>query len=157
MSPTPAPVQIRPVTTRAERAAFIAVARRVYRDYPNWVPPMDVDVAKQIDPQRGAFFRHSTAVFYVAWRGPIAVGRIAAMRNERHLAAQADGAGFFGFFECEDNDATAAALLAVAESWLHSQGLAVARGPANFSIYDEAGVLVEGPPPPHPIDLLPSQ
>ncbi len=66
------------------------------------------------------------------------------MHNVRHLAAHADGAGFFGFFECEDDAATAAALLGTAETWLLSRGLTVARGPANFSIQDEAGVLLDG-------------
>jgi GNAT superfamily N-acetyltransferase len=72
------------------------------------------------------------------------VGRIAALHNTRHLAAHGDGAGFFGFFECEDDGATAGALLAAAETWLRGRGLAVARGPANFSVQDEAGVLLDG-------------
>ncbi len=137
-------LEITPVQTGAERREFIALARRIYRDQPQWVPPMDIDIAKQIDPACGPFFKHSTAAFFLARRDGLAIGRIAAIRNERHLAAHADGAGFFGFFECEDNLATATALLTTAEAWLSAAGLAVARGPANFSIQDEAGALVEG-------------
>jgi GNAT superfamily N-acetyltransferase len=138
------PLEISPVQSSAARREFIALARRIYRDHPQWVPPMDIDIAKQIDPARGPFFKHSTAAFFIARRDGCAVGRIAAMRNERHLAAHPDGAGFFGFFECEDDPAAARALLARAEDWLRDAGLAVARGPANFSIQDEAGALMEG-------------
>lgn len=132
------------VQSSADRREFIALARRIYRDYPQWVPPMDIDIAKQIDPARGPFFKHSKAAFFLARRDGRAVGRIAAMRNERHLAAHADGAGFFGFFECENDPVVASALLAAAAKWLREHGLTVARGPANFSIQDEAGALVEG-------------
>ena len=132
------------VRGRADRAEFLAVARWVYRDRPRWVPPLEADLARQIDPARGDFFRHSRAEFFLARRGGRAVGRIAAMRNERHLAAHADGVGFFGFFECEDDAGTAAALLRAAEGWLRAEGLVSALGPANFSIQDEAGVLTEG-------------
>ena len=67
-----------------------------------------------------------------------------ALHNTRHLAVHADGAGFYGFFECENDTATAVALLRTAEGWLRERGLKIARGPANFSIQDEAGVLLDG-------------
>lgn len=115
-----------------------------YKDLPAWVPPMIFDVRGQIDPGKGDFFKHSTGEFFIAWRGGRVAGRIAAFHNTRHLAAHADGAGFFGFFECEDDPQTARALLGAAEAWLLSRGLTVSRGPANFSIQDEAGVLLDG-------------
>ncbi|TSJ79026.1 N-acetyltransferase [Rariglobus hedericola] len=117
---------------------------RFYRGNTAWVPPMLFDVRTQTDPKRGEFFKHSQAEFFLARRGDDVVGRIAAMHNQRHLDAHADGAGFFGFFECEDNAETARALLETAEAWLRGRGLTVARGPANFSIQDEAGVLLDG-------------
>lgn len=137
-------VQVRPVRTRREREIFLRLPERFYRDLPAWVPPMYFDVRRQIDPQRGPYFKESAGVFFLARRGGEAVGRIAALHNRAHLAAHADGAGFFGFFECEDRPATALALLRTAEDWLRARGLAVARGPANFSIQDEAGVLLDG-------------
>ena len=137
-------VRVEPVRSRSEREAFLKLPWRFYRDQPAWVPPMLFDVRRQIDPRRGDFFRHSAGEFFLAWRGREIVGRIAAFHNRPHLAAHADGAGFFGFFESENNPATAAALLAVAEDWLRGRGLGRSRGPANFSIQDEAGVLLDG-------------
>lgn len=137
-------VRIVPVRDRRGREVFLRLPARFYRDHPAWVPPLYADVGKQLDPRQGEFFKHSAGQFFLAWRGPEIVGRIAALHNTRHLAAHDDGAGFFGFFECEDDPATAAALLRTAEDWLRQRGLKVARGPANFSIQDEAGVLLDG-------------
>ncbi len=137
-------LRIVPVRDRAAREIFLRLPARFYRGLPAWVPPLLEDVRPQLDPAKGDFFKHSTGEFYLAWRGDEPVGRIAALHNRRHLAAHADGAGFFGFFECEDDPATAAALLGAAEAWLRAEGLKVARGPVNFSIQDEAGVMLDG-------------
>jgi hypothetical protein len=137
-------VRVEPVRSRREREIFLRLPAKFYRDLPAWVPPMLYDVRRQLDPRHGDYFQHSEGEFFLARRAGEIVGRIAALHNRRHLAAHADGAGFFGFFECEDQPATAAALLRTAEAWLRSRGLTVARGPANFSIQEETGVLLDG-------------
>jgi hypothetical protein len=137
-------VQVLAVREAREREVFLRLPARFYRDYPAWVPPLLFDVRGQLDPRRGDFFKHSTGEFFLARRGREVVGRVAALHNTRHLAAHGDGAGFIGFFECENDLGTAAALLSAAEQWLRARGLTVARGPANFSIQDEAGVLLDG-------------
>ncbi|MCC6415172.1 MAG: N-acetyltransferase [Opitutaceae bacterium] len=137
-------MRIAPVRDRREREIFLRLPSRFYRGLSAWVPPLLADLRPQLDPVKGEFFKHSAGELFLAYRGGEAVGRIAALHNTRHLAAHDDGAGFFGFFECEDAPATAAALLAAAEDWLRGRGLRVARGPANFSIQDEAGVLLDG-------------
>ena len=138
------PVQIRALRGPEDREVFLKLPWDFYHDLPAWVPPMIFDVRGQIDPKKGDFFKHSTGEFFLAWRRNKAVGRIGAFRDTKHLAAHADGAGFFGFFECEDNAETARRLLSAAEEWLRGAGLTTMRGPANFSIQDEAGILLDG-------------
>jgi len=137
-------VMVTPVVGRQEKEIFLKLPWQFYRGNKAWVPPMLFDVRAMTDPKRGDFFKHSDGEFFLARRGDEVVGRIAALHNRKHLEAHADGAGFFGFFECEDNVDTARALLTTAERWLRGRGLTVARGPANFSIQDEAGVLLDG-------------
>ncbi|AKC83733.1 hypothetical protein IMCC26134_14840 [Verrucomicrobia bacterium IMCC26134] len=132
------------VRGRREKEIFLKLPWRFYRGNPVWVPPMLFDVRAMTDPKRGDFFKHSDGEFFLARRGGEVVGRIAALHNRKHLEAHPDGAGFFGFFECEDSLETSGALLIAAEEWLRGRGLKVARGPANFSIQDEAGVLLDG-------------
>ncbi|MET0262697.1 MAG: hypothetical protein ABW223_07350 [Rariglobus sp.] len=139
-----APVVIRPVRGKREKEVFLKLPWRVLGDNPAWVPPMLFDVRRQTAPGKGDFFKHSEGAFFLAWRGAEAVGRVAALHNRKHLDVHADGAGFFGFFDCEDNQETAQALLTTAEQWLHARGLTTSRGPANFSIQDEAGVVIDG-------------
>jgi GNAT superfamily N-acetyltransferase len=137
-------VRIEPVRTRKAREVFLRLPWKFYQGNAAWVPPLLFDVRPQLDPARGDFFRHSDGAFFLAYRGGEAVGRIAALHNRKHIEAHGDGAGFFGFFECEEDAETAAALLAAAEDWLRGRGLETVRGPANFSIQDEAGVLLDG-------------
>ncbi len=160
---------VSPVRTHRDRRAFLRFPWRVYRDFPQWVPPTLSHQRREIDPRRGPFFTDgfgSTAEFFLARRDGEIVGRIAAIRNERHLTRHQDGVGFFGFFESLDDPGVAHALLAEAERWLRERGLTVARGPTSFTLNDAAGItilgtnvrpsLLSGYTPPHYADLLTS-
>lgn len=72
------------------------------------------------------------------------LGRIAAIHNRAHNEAHEDTVGFFGFFECVNDDAVAQALFETAGTWLKKRGLTAMRGPASFSTNDECGLLVDG-------------
>ena len=50
------------------------------------------------------------------------VGRIAAIHDRLHEATHRDGAGFFGFFESEDDPEVAGALLDAAAAYLRTRG-----------------------------------
>lgn len=158
-------VHVTPVRTKADRNAFVDLPFRLYAGDPNWVPPLKRDIHELIDPKRHPFHQHAQVELFLARDdGGRVVGRIAATRNDLYLQHHPDGAGFFGFFECERDPAIATALLDTAADWLAGQGLRVMRGPASFSLNEEAGLLVrgfDGPPvimmsynPPWYADLL---
>jgi GNAT superfamily N-acetyltransferase len=138
------PVEIRRVTTRAERAAFVRMAWRIYAQDPLWVPPLIGDQMEFIDPARGVFFRHGEAELFLAYRGDRPVGRISAHVNRRHDERFGGAKGFIGFFECEEDPGTAGWLFNAAENWLRSRGRTEAEGPMSFGVYDELGILVDG-------------
>jgi hypothetical protein len=71
-------VEIRPVTTRRELSMFIKLPWRLYRDEPNWVAPLLMDVKKRLDRQKNPFFRHAEARYFLAYRDGRPVGRISA-------------------------------------------------------------------------------
>src|SRR4030095_6719983 len=93
---------------------------------------------------KNPFFEHADAEYLLAERSGRVVGRIAAIHNRLHNQTHGDRVGFFGFFESEDNQAVAEALLDAAAAWLRARGLNTIRGPASFSVNDECGVLVKG-------------
>jgi hypothetical protein len=77
------------------------------------------------------------------------VGRISAHLDHRYNRFHSqpgtpDTTGFFGFFECEQDPAAAAALVDAAEAWLAEHGSTQMLGPASFTFLDEAGLLVDG-------------
>lgn len=145
MPSTTSEVTVHPVTSRADRKRFIDFPYTFYQDYPHWVPPLRQDVKKTLDPGKNAFFEHGTIQLFLAEDASGAVvGRIAGIVNGMHLQKYEDGNGFFGFFECVDDYAVAEALLNAATAWLRKQGLTGVRGPANPSLNDTAGLLVDG-------------
>jgi GNAT superfamily N-acetyltransferase len=137
--------RVEPVGTRSDRRAFVELPHRLYRDDPYWVPMLNRDVAEMLDRSRHPFHRHSKAEFFLARDGSGTVrGRIAAIRNQRHIDFHQEPVGFFGFFECERNSDLSGALLDAAATWLRAEKLEVMRGPASFSSNEEFGLLVEG-------------
>jgi GNAT superfamily N-acetyltransferase len=111
---------------------------------PLWVPPLRRDVATLLSRSKNPFFEHAEAEYFLAEREGEVVGRIGAIANRLHNETHHDRVGFFGFFECVDDQAVADALFAAAAEWLRSHGFDTVRGPASFSVNDECGLLVDG-------------
>lgn len=133
-----------PVETDTQLEAFINLAWRFQAKDPYWVPPTRSYHAKVLDKAKGPFFEYGEAQYFLALRGGEPVGRITAHVNRLHDERYHDATGFFGFFECENDTSTAAALFEEAASWLRQKGRKRIRGPLSFGIYDEVGLLVEG-------------
>ena len=139
---------IRPVTTKADRKAFVDLPFRLYANDPNWVPPLKDEVHGLINPAKNPWFEHGEAQLFLAERGGRVVGRISAHIDQLALAQPPEqgmgpGTGFWGFLEAED-EGTADALLRTAEDWLRRKGMTKSMGPFSFSYWDEVGLLVEG-------------
>ena len=134
---------IRPVETKADRKAFVDFAWQVYKDDPNWVPPLKDEVHGLLDAGRNPWFEHGKARLWLADRGGRVVGRISAQVDELVLEHMGPGIGQWGMFDSLEEEA-ARALIAVAEDWLRSQGMTRALGPISISIWDEPGLLIKG-------------
>jgi GNAT superfamily N-acetyltransferase len=147
-------VEIRPVTGRRELRTFIKLPWRLYRDEPNWVPPLLMDVKKRLDRKQNPFFEHAEAEYFLAWRDGRPVGRISAHIDRTFNSFQENEWGLFGFFECEDDVEAARALLDAAADWLRARGRDRMVGPMDFTTNDEIGLLIGGHEYP-PIILCP--
>jgi hypothetical protein len=104
-------VEIRPVAGRRDLRRFIRLPVALYRNEPRWIPPLLSDMHKRLDRQHNPFFAHAEAEFFLAWRDGEPVGRISAHIDHRFNEFQDNQWGLFGFFECEDSQPTAHALL----------------------------------------------
>jgi len=137
-------LEIRPVASKRELNAFIELPWRLYRNEPNWVPPLRFERRQFLDRRRNPFFEHAEAEYFLAWRDGHPVGRITAQVDRNLNEFQSNSWGLFGFFECEQDPEVARALLDAAEAWLRARGRDRMVGPMNFTTNDECGVLVEG-------------
>jgi GNAT superfamily N-acetyltransferase len=103
-----------------------------------------MDVRTMLNRKKNPFFHRAEAEYFLAERGGTVVGRTAAIHNRAHNDFHDDHVGFFGFFECENDQQVANALFEAAATWLRAHGLDTMRGPASFSTNDECGLLVDG-------------
>jgi GNAT superfamily N-acetyltransferase len=137
-------LEIKVLSQPARSADFIGMPWRVNTGDQDFVPPLRMAVRKLLGRDY-AFFNHGDAAFFIAYKGGEPVGRIAAIENKLHARTYNDGVGFFGFFECEDDEEVCKALLSRAANWLADRGYSRVRGPLNYSLNDEnPGVLVDG-------------
>ena len=132
------------VNKRAERKRFIKSQWAFYKNDPKWVPPLIAEKLGDMDPSKNPFYKHSEIQLFLAERNGKTAGRIAAIVNYNHNKTHNDKLGFFGYFECEDNQETADKLFDEAAKWLRTKGMDTMRGPENPSMNDEIGLLIDG-------------
>lgn len=136
-------VEVRELSQGAKLQDFLGVVDYIYRDDPHYVRPLDLEVKSRLS-RSNPFFEHAEAAFFVAYRNGWCVGRCSAQIDHEHLQRHRDDAGFFGFFDTDNDPDVAKALLAAASRWLSDRGMKKIRGPFSLNINDETGCLVEG-------------
>ncbi len=147
-------VQVRPVASRRDMNTFTKLPWALYRNEPNWVAPLLLDVKKRLDRERNPFFAHAEAEYFLAFRDGRAVGRVSAHLDRNLNEFQDNDWGLFGWFECERDPEAARALLDAAQTWLRARGRGTMVGPMDFTTNDECGLLIQGHERP-PIILCP--
>jgi len=123
---------------------FVDLPYRLYKDCPQWVPPLFLDAYLPLNRKKHPFFEHSEADFFLAVRDGEVVGRICAANNklfnEYHKTRKAH---FYGFESIDDLD-VARGLFAAVTDWAKERGLDTVIGPKGLSPFDGYGILVEG-------------
>jgi GNAT superfamily N-acetyltransferase len=137
-------VVVRPVKSWRDRTRFIDLAWTLYRDDPNWIPPLRLNQKELLNFRRHPFYENGEIQTFLASRGGQLVGRIAAIINHEHNRRYQEHRGFFGFFESIDDQEVANELFNTARDWLTARGMHAIRGPANPSMNYECGLLIDG-------------
>jgi hypothetical protein len=122
---------------------FLKVSYRIYRDDPNWVAPLLMDL-KKVFTDANPLFEHAVMQLWIATRSGQDVGRIAGIIDRNHNHVSKDPAAFFGFFESVDDPAVSRRLFETVSGWTRQAGLQRLLGPMNPTTNDECGLLVEG-------------
>jgi hypothetical protein len=136
--------EIEEVVGRSDLNRFIKLPWQIYKDDPNWVPPLLVDRKEFFSHTKNPFFKHAETKLFLARRGPELLGRIACCINHAHNEFHQVKVGFFGFFESVPDYDVAYRLLKTAMIHLKRAGMESMRGPLSFSTNHEVGLLVDG-------------
>lgn len=130
---------------------FLRLPFSLYRDIPQWVPPLQMDERLRLNPKRFPFYKHSHASFFLAYKrsspadeGTRPIGRLAVLDNHRYNEFNKTKTAFFYLFECENNLEAATTLFDAGFHWARSRGLDKIVGPKGFTPLDGFGLLVKG-------------
>ncbi len=133
-----------PVETRSDKQAFLNLECEIYRDDPNWVPPLWLIRKELVGFKHHPFYDDAEGQAFLVRRGDRVIGRIVAIVNHAHNRHYKEKRGFFGFFECHDDVEASHELFATATAWLRDRGMTDVRGPVNPSLNYDCGLLIDG-------------
>ena len=117
-------VEIVTVDNKSALKQFVELPYTLYRNDPHWVPPLRIAVKELLDKAKHPFYANAETELYLAKRDGKVVGRVAAILDKAHNRFHEEKAGFFGFFECVNDQAVADALLRRGPAVGHREGRA---------------------------------
>jgi hypothetical protein len=123
---------------------FVEFYYELYKDCPQWVPPLFMDSYLPLNRKKHPFFEFSEADFFVAVREGKVVGRICAGVNKPFNNYHKTRKAQFYFFDCLDDFEVARALFEAVFAWARERGLDSVVGPKGLSPFDGYGIQVEG-------------
>lgn len=129
-------------TDRKQVDRWIQFPFALYRDTPQWVPPLVHTMRKNLTGEH-PFYQHSTAEFFTVESEGQILARVGAMHNVHHNAHKGLDAALFGFFEAVDDSQAVNTLFEHIFDWARQRGLNLMLGPRGL-MGGEGSVLIEG-------------
>ena len=137
-------IEIVEVTSRQQYRAFFQFPFELYRNCPQWVPPITKEEMDIFDPQKNAVFEHAMARLFLAKKKGKVVGRIAAMINWVEIEELKKTKVRFGWYDTIDDLEVSQKLIEAVEAVAIAEGMTYIEGPMGFSNMDKAGLLIHG-------------
>ena len=136
-------IEVNQVKSRRDKKLFLKLPWQLYRDDPNWIPPLRTMQRELLNYKPHPFYKHAEIATFLAFQNGEPCGRVAAIDNRAHNQAHPnEQRGFVGFFECIDDQQVANQLLGAVRDWFAQRGQVNLRGPTNPSLNYECGMLI---------------
>jgi hypothetical protein len=129
---------------KSDKKRFVDFDFEIYKEYPLWVAPLRMDINERLNPKKHPFYLNGQIHCFVALKNGKIAGRIAAIDNNKYNEFHSSKVGFFGFFECINDQEVASALFNKVTEWHQSQQNNILHGPVNPSTNYESGLLIDG-------------
>src|SRR5512133_795886 len=95
------------VISKKDKRKFIDFPKRLYKDDPNWICPLDNSIENLFNPSKNHSFKRGEAIRWILLdnSGEV-IGRVAAFTDSQRSKAYRQPTGGMGYFEVvEDKDA----------------------------------------------------
>ncbi|KPP95193.1 MAG: hypothetical protein HLUCCA01_04725 [Bacteroidetes bacterium HLUCCA01] len=132
------------VSSKEDVRNFLEFPYSLYQNSEQWVPHLRLLIKDLIDIKKNPFYKQADTAMFLAEKDGKPAGRIMSIVNNAYNQHAGEKAGFFGFFECIDNQGMADLLFKIAGDWLNERGCEVIYGPMSPNMMGEIGVLVDG-------------
>ncbi len=123
---------------------FVQFYYDLYKDCPEWVPPIFADAYLPLNRKKHPFFEHSEGDFFLAVDDGKVVGRIFVGENKPFNQYHHTRKAQFYFFDAINDQQVANALFDAAFDWARARGLDTMIGPKGLSPFDGYGIQIEG-------------
>jgi hypothetical protein len=140
-------MKIKEIITEADKREFLLFPLSLYKNFPQWIRPLDKDVEDVFNPEKNKTFRHGEVTRWILQNDQGAtIGRVAAFIDQKTLnKGNSQPTGGMGFFECIENKEAAFLLFDQCKQWLQSKKAEAMDGPINFGSRDRWwGLLMDG-------------
>ena len=119
-------VTVRQITKRRDYKRFVKFPTELYRNNPNYIPPMESDEFK-MTTRKNAHYNECEQAYFLA-------------EDEKNNSKYAR----FTRFDFVDNEEVAHMLLKTAEDWAREQGMEFIHGPLGYDDLEREGLLTFG-------------
>ncbi|OPB95817.1 GTP cyclohydrolase [Elizabethkingia meningoseptica] len=123
---------------------FIQFPMTLYKNNPNFVPPLINDEKQIWNPKENPALAYSEAELYLAYKDNQVVGRIAVMINHKEGQELEIHKVRFGWIDFIDDLSVSKALLDKAAEYAKQHNINKIEGPMGFTNLDKAGMLTIG-------------
>lgn len=137
-------ISIVEVKTENELKKFITFPMDLYKNNPNYVPPLIKDEEQIWDTETNAALNFSEFKRFLAFKNNECVGRIAVMINYKEVEDMKVSKVRFGWLDFIDDLNVSKALLNKAIAFAKEKQMTSIEGPMGFTNLDKAGMLTMG-------------
>jgi GNAT superfamily N-acetyltransferase len=136
-------MNIIPVNTHQDLNEFIRLPYQLFKTDDHWIPPLIYDQKNIFNPNKNNLLQHCEYQLLILRERDEIIGRIAVYINRNYNSYWEETTGFFGHYECVDQQDASRILLETAQTWLQDRGMTTMRGPWNF-VSQDFGIIIDG-------------
>lgn len=143
--PLVAGVTVSKVETKRDWRIFINLPWLLYKNDPNWVPPLKSDMWNTVNPKKNALMKLGPYQYFIAWSQGRPVGRIGTGIDEKLNREKNKKEGYITLFESIEDYEVAKSLFDAVVQWQKERGIHSITGPQSPTNGDDyRGLLIKG-------------